>query len=198
MNNLFRSVCRVAFAACVALALLLPAFAEDAFSGAGTGSTTLSYYIPTMSFGGAPFVTYVSATSDKASSVIKFYSAASPVFVNATSASGGTNISVVPTGITNNNVIVVRSIANDTYQRLVVSSASATNIFTTAALSFTLNANDPVFLMTANGTIPVGSNTVSASTSGGVAFGSKGKPLLLEVDGTSACSLNLAAGRYLR
>jgi hypothetical protein len=187
-----------AMAAAALACFILPAYAENTFSGNGTGTTTLSYYIPSMRYAGQPAFEFASVTSDKASSVLKFYSAAAPVAVTLATNASQVVLYCVPVGITNANVVVVRNLTADTYQRLVVSSATSTSLTFTANLANASVVGDLVYLETAAGTIPIGTNTVTLGPSSwGFWFGQKNRPALVEVDGTSACAINSISGRYL-
>jgi len=195
MKNLFLFI-----VALVALFLFSArSLADDAFAGAGTAvSTNLSWYVPSMKPGGVPIIAYVNATSDLTTSVIKFYSAGAPVAVSTVSSNGQTTITAPGGALSASNVIVVRSLANDTYQRLVVSSATSSNIVSTTNLAFDLAVGDPVYKMTANGTIPLGNTTAANNgTNAGLYYGTKGRPTLIDVNGTASASINLISGKYL-
>jgi hypothetical protein len=193
MNSLNRLILTAAIVACV----LLPVRAAETFAGTGTDvGNTLCYYVASAKYG-VPRLSYINATSDKSASVIQFYSAASPLLVTATSAAGQTIVSAVPTTITNNDIVIVRSIANDTYQRCVVSSVTATNFVVGANLAFALAVGDPIYKVTAAGTIPVGAATKELNAGPGSIYnGQRNRPLLFEIDGTSACQINAASGFF--
>jgi hypothetical protein len=53
--------------------------------------------------------------------------------------------------------------------------------------------------MTVAGQIPIGATTnANGNAESGIFFGNSGKPLLMEIDGTSATAINVISGRYLR
>jgi hypothetical protein len=74
--------------------------------------------------------------------------------------------------------------------------------FDTVAGTITLNANlglalapgDKVHLMTSRGQLPVGATTKEANAP--TVFGVLDGPLLIDLDGTATCRINLAAGEY--
>lgn len=188
-----------ALVACIAAPLQMEAQTTypKTFAGVGTGATTLSYFIAPASGQGIPRLQYINATSDKAGSVIQFYTAAAGTRI--TTASTGTTITAVGTSYASNDVIIVRFRATDTYQRLVVSASTATNITTTAALQATAAVGDTVYEVTAAGSIPVGAATKELNAGAGAIFnGQEGYPLLFEIDGTSACKINAASGIFQR
>lgn len=172
--------------------------ALNTFSGTGTGSTTLSYFIASGQYGQAR-LQYINATSDLSSSVIKFYTLSSPEVINIATNATQVTIYCANPGITNNNVCVLRNVAMDTYQRLVVSSATATSITFTANITYASSVGDVVYLATANGTIPVGAATKELNAASGAIYnGQNYLPLLFEVNGTSACSINCCSGYFDR
>lgn len=187
---------------CVALlAALLPAIEAKAqstatFAGPGSTGTTLSSYIsPGVTNGGIPRLQFINATSDKAASILQFYSTTVSSRVTNTTASGQAVIQAPGGSFTGSDIIVVRSVANDTYQRLIVSSSAAGTITATANLNFALASGDIVYKMTANGSVPVGAATLTLNAVGGGLYnGQSLRPFLIDLDGTSACKINIASG----
>jgi hypothetical protein len=171
-----------------------------AFGTAGTDiGNTLNYAV--ISAHGqnqaAPLVKFVSVTSDKTAAVLTFYTVGAPV----QSISGNTSISNLVVASTNgfleNDIVVIRHIASDTYERRVVHAvSSSTNLTIKSPLTAATVAGDLVYKATAAGTIPVGNATVTLSGAG-IWAGQRGRPLLLEVDGTSACHINAVGGIYV-
>lgn len=193
----FKSILAVATLAALALSGSIQAQTAT-FAGPGSTGTTLSSYImPGVTNNGIPRVQFISATSDKSTSVLTFYSTTVSSQVTNTSASGQAVISAPGSSFSASDVLVVRSVANDTYQRLIVSASTVSNVTATANLSFALAPGDIVYKMTSNGTIPVGAATISHNAqSGGVYNGQRGKPILIDLDGTSACKINIVSGYW--
>lgn len=180
-----------------------PAVAQETFAGTGEGTTTLSYFIagPSTPYNqrmtGTPRLQYINATSDKAGSVIQFYTAGEPALVTGFSTNGQKAILMAGTGYASNDVLVVRSVANDTYARYLVTTNSTTNVTVSANLSWALDVRDQVFKMTTAGKIPVGAATKELNAGAGAIYnGQKRKPLLFEIDGTSACKINACSGYF--
>lgn len=166
------------------------------FSGNGTGSTTLSYYITQAEGDGVPRVQYVNVTSDKAASVLKFYSAGTGIILTGDQAST-TNFTCVGTTFASNDVVVLRDVSAGTYERVVIYGSTASNATTQAAITGTYGAGDYAYEMTAAGQFAVGNATVEKNAGAGAIWnGTELEPTLIEVDGTSACKINAISGIY--
>ena len=165
--------------------------------GVGAGTTNSYAVISAVSVrGGAPVVTYVDATSDLAGSVIQSYRVAYIMPVNLTNSS--TNLYVtVPKGADKAGVVLVRHLATDTYERLycTTNGLTGTNVATTVAPAEEVIPNDYVYFMSAAGKIPCGATNVWRSGPG-IFAGQRDLPLLIEINGTSACSLNALTAGY--
>lgn len=192
----------------VLLALVItPAFAVDelaVWAGGGTDvSTNLCYSVVSANSKnqGSPVLTYLNATSDKAGSVVQFYTAGQPVVAN------DTNTTVtIPVNVSNSSnyfnanggIIVIQHKATDTYERRVLTTfTGTTNIVVTVAPTTTVAIGDIIWPMTAAGSIPVGNATLTLGPGDGIYCGQKMKPLLMEIDGTSACQINAAAAKFV-
>lgn len=167
-------------------------------------STTLCYaVISSYSVnGGSPVVTYLSATSDKAGSVVQFYRSSVPL--NITTASSTTNLAIATnsmSGFTSNAIVVIQhnnSVGTpETFERRVVYHANSTNVAVSATFDASTAAGDKVWLQTAGGSIPVGNASITP-IGDGIYSGVPGRPLLLEVDGTSACQINAVNAVYVK
>lgn len=181
-------------------ALAIPnARAQTGFSLKSTAIGTTNSYCVVPVGRAAATVQYINASSDATNAAVKFWTAADPVYCSVVSAISQATISVAAySAITNGNVIVVRSVANDTYQRIVVSSVTATTIVGVENLNFALAVGDPIYLETSAGTIPIGSGTHEINNTGGIFHGQNGKPVLLDVASTSVVSIILASGVWDR
>lgn len=160
-------------------------------SGTSTDiGATNTYYIAPATLPGQPVVTYFSATSDKSTSSIKGYSSAAGIPVTATAASGQAAVTHASgaSAFAANDIVIVRSVANNTYQRCVVTSDTATSVTFVENLNFALAAGDQMYIATVNASIPVAAATVSVLRETFV--GTEGRPLLVDLDGTSASQIN--------
>jgi hypothetical protein len=168
----------------------------DAKGGTDVGNTLCYAILSTAGEGGkAPVITYLNATSDKAGSIIQFYTCGQVV-----SASHGSTTVSVPVNATNGftaaDIIIIRHGATDTYERRILDTfTSATNLTTTVAPSVALVPGDIIYKAVVAGTIPVGAATKELNGVG-IYAGEKGKPLLLEIDGTSSCQINAVCAKY--
>lgn len=191
----------VAVMAIIAFAVI-PAHAQvtvkHTFANTGTAiAATNSHFIVTANGVGPGVATYVSATSDKAGSILQFWkvSTASPVTI-ATNASQAILYVDSGTSFTAGSTVVLRHATADTYERLVVSSSTSTNITFTTSLVSAAAVGDTAYLMATAGTIPVGAATKEITAVGGFYHIPAGLPMLVELDGTSACKINLISGYF--
>jgi len=178
----------------------LPAYTAVSTNGA----TTLSWVIISAKGfnNGAPLLTFVSATSDLSSSKIQAYKVNATVkeaFTNST-----TRLDVVQTNtFAPSGVVVIRHIQNDWYEKRTIAagaawSTGATNIVLTAAPLQAVIPGDIIYQVTTTGaaSIPVGATTLNLS-GWDIITGEGGRPLLLEINGTSSATLNAASAVYL-
>ncbi len=151
--------------------------------------------------GGQAVVHYMNVTSDLATATIKFYRTGAPVKV--TTASGSTTNVLGLTAAdaaaftTTNQIIVVRHVATDVYERAVNLTPTGNTVKFVPATAATVAAGDLVYVCTLIGPgLPV--NSIAGKefiSSEGIACGEPGEPLLIELDGTSVCKLHVA-GKY--
>ena len=166
------------------------------FSQTGNAGTVLSHVVIPAGGRDRTRVQYVNATSDKAASLLTFKSQAKTTAVTAASASNQAVVNCVPyAGAAANDVVVLFSAVTGTGVRGVVTSVQAgVSITLTANLGLALAPGDMVHLMAAFGQIPVGAAT--KETNAPTVFAVNEGPALIELDGTSACRINLVAGEY--
>ncbi len=167
------------------------------FSQTGNAGSTLSHVVIPAGGRDRVRVQYVNATSDKAASLLTFRAPTKSTIVTAASASNQTVINAPPySGATGNDVVVLFSSVTGTGVRGVVSSvdAVADTITLGANLGLALSPGDLVHLMTSKAQIPVGAATKEANAP--TVFVVQEGPALIELDGTSACRINLVAGEY--
>ena len=166
------------------------------FSFTGNAGSTLSHVVVPAGGRDRVRVQYASATSDKAGSLLSLKAPGRSATVTATSATGQKVVNCVPyAGAAANDVVVLFSNATGTGVRGVVASVQAgVSITLVANLGLALAPGDTVHLMATAGQIPVGAATKEANAP--TVFVVHQGRALLEVDGTSACRINLVAGEY--
>jgi hypothetical protein len=166
------------------------------FSFTGNAGSVLSHVVVPASGRDRIRVQYVSATSDKAASLLIFKAPSKSTVVTATSAANQTVINCVPyAGAAANDVVVLFSAVTGTGIRGVVASVQAgVSITLNANLGLALAPGDNVYLMATFGQIPVGAATKEANAP--TVFVVNEGPALVELDGTAACRVNLVAGEY--
>jgi hypothetical protein len=166
------------------------------FSFTGNAGSTLSHVV--IPAGGRDRIRlqYASATSDKAASLLTLKSASKSATVTAASASNQAVVNCVPyAGAATNDIVVLFSKVTGTGVRGVVTSVQAgVSITLTANLGLALAPGDTIHLMATAGQIPVGAATKEANAP--TVFVVHEGPALIELDGTSACRINLVAGEY--
>jgi len=168
------------------------------FSKTGDAGTTLSHVVIPAGARDRIRVQYVNATSDKAASLLDLKSATKKSTVTAASAAAQKVINAPPyAGAAQDDVVVLFCLPTGTGVRGVVDAvdAEAGTITLKANLGLALAPGDEVHLMASDGQIPVGAATkeVNAPT----VFAADEGPALLELDGTSACRINLVAGEII-
>lgn len=201
MKNLLKLLAVLAFivSAFTVTAQTLPPRLVFAGTGTAIGSTNSHYIVPANGVG-APLITSWDVTGDTGST-LRFYSASSPAILTAaTAVSPGTNLTCIGSAFSANDTIVLWHKVTDTYERLVVSTASATNVTTTAAIAAAAVAGDIIFKMSVAGTASGVTNTagVQRYSAGGLFASDVNKPILVQFTGTSAASINSVAGTYVR
>lgn len=201
-----KNILRILFAALLFAVLTFQAMAAlaEPVNGFGVGTTngggTASWVIvPARSANnGAPAVTMLSATSDLAGSKVQFSK------VTATALVTGTNSTVTlqvnrTNGFASGTIIVIQHIVDNTYEkRTLTTMTTSTNLVCTAAPLGATTPGDIVYAMSSTGVgaVAVGSATVNLNGSY-VYVGQKGKPILADLTGTSACTLQTLGGVYL-
>ena len=202
MKNLLKLLAGLAFTASAFTVTAQTLPPRLVFAGTGTAiSTTNSHYIVPANGVGAPVITYIDATGDTSPSVLRFFTASSPAILTAaTAASPGTNLTCVGSAFSANDIIVLWHKNADTYERLVVASASATNVTTTAGIAAAAVAGDVIWKMSSAGTASGFTNTsgVQRTAQGGLFASDVGKPIMVNLTGTNTPTLNSVGGYYAR
>lgn len=167
--------------------------------GTTNGASTLSWVIaPCYSAnGGVPIVTYLNATSDKASSVVQFYKVTASTVANNTNTT--TSVPVVTTnGFDTGLSVIVRHVANDVYEKLAITqSTGGTNLTLTAGPAGSIAIGDIIYSISKTGVskIPVGNATVALT--GNIYAGQRNAPIYAEVDSTTSGTLNAMAVQFV-
>jgi len=182
------------------------------FSGTGVAvGTTVAYgVVSALSANGqTPVITSIAADSDLATSKLRFYYVPqAPTSCNYVSTT--TSIPVQSTnGFTATDVIIIRHVATDTYERrLLTTFTSATNLTVTVAPTVATAVNDLIYRATTNSVVPWGAilNISGTGLGGtnyfqnprGIAVGQPNYPLLFDLDGTSLVHISGFTAEYRR
>jgi hypothetical protein len=203
---MIKSIFKIVMAATAAIALsvatdaqtITPPAAKSYFTANGPVGTTISSAIISANGAGTPLVSYVNATADNSTNKLVFYTSTAGVQITAAGASGQAVVTAVGTGnFSANDVTVVRHVSSDTYERLVVSSATATNVTFTANLAAAVVSGDFVYKQTVGPLIVVGAATKELNAfGGGFVVGTEARPILVDLTGAAACTLNAISGVY--
>ena len=189
----------------------LPLLAADnlIWSGTGTGTGTLSYAVvphtgkSLSSSTAQPLLTYLNATSDTNSAVVKFYNAGPPTACNFTNL--GTTLYVALSNTTNSataftnangysGLVLIYHKRTGVFDRRILGTATGgTNLVTTVAT--TNFVGDLVWPLAVAGSIPVGVGTKEINGAG-IFCGEPGEPLVFEITGTTNSTINAACARY--
>ncbi len=172
---------------------------QKAFFSLGNAGSTIASVIASANAynGGAPCATAYSFTSDLSGARAIFYKCVT----NTTANYANTTVSV-PVRSTNDfvsgDIIVIRHTADDSYERRILTTfTSGTNLTVTVAPSTAVAIGDIIYRCSTNnaGSILVSNATVTSQATG-LYHGQPGCPLLVDLNGTSACSINLVSGFY--
>ncbi len=192
LRNIIAIVALAVSAICVSAQTYTPAVFSLTSTDIGT---TNSYAIIGANHFGVAEIDYLNATSDKASQVL-FYTANAGI--TATAGTNNTQATHYFAGTGNfaaNDRVVLRHVATDTYERLVISSVAAGNVTFTANPAAATLTGDILYKMTPSAYIPVATTTVSVA--GTCYRGQEGKPIYMEIEGTSACQINSIVGKFV-
>lgn len=204
----FKAILTVAAltAALATAALAQPATYSSFSAGTTNGATALSWVVigANSANSGTPIVTMIDAVSDKAGAKVQAYRITSET--PATHTNSTVTLPVASGGV-NSGTILIRHLLSDTYEkRTLTTSTASTNLVVTAAPLANVVPGDVIYhisstfapsitLKTNNFTIGGTGNSLQMEGTQLIA-GQKGKPLLLEVDGTSSATLQGATAKY--
>lgn len=206
MKNTFKILVAV-----LAIGFAVPAMALDdpvnAWSvGSTNKDTTLSYAIVSArsANNGTPVLQYLNSGSDVATGTVRFGKVINEITATHTNSTTTIFVNTTnPPGTAVNfkaGTIIIRHMIDDSYEkRTLANNTGSTNIVVTAASLGEVRPGDKIYYVTTNAaTILQGAATNSLNASGGALFvGQKGKPLLIEVNATTAGTINVASGVYL-
>lgn len=171
--------------------------------GTTNGNTALSWAIvPAKSANnGTPYVTYLNASSDLAfNQGVYAYQITTNTTANFVSTT--TSVPVAQTnGFTVNDVIIIRHLADENYEKRVVTTfTSGTNLTLTVAPMEALAIGDLVYRCQTNAgpniAMTTSNVTLIGSISGPIFSGQKGMPLLIEVNATTKGAVNAVTAVY--
>lgn len=176
------------------------------FTGAGvtnvglagpTASSNVVWYCTSAS-GDVPCFQTLTVKGDITANDINIYiSTNSAPITNALGASG-TNLQLNATGFASNDVVVIRYVAADRYQRCVVTNWNGSNLFIHPGLALDAAVGDYVYKMSPNGALLYSaSNTTNYMGGGGPLFyGRQGYPTLIDLYYSNTASFKLISGSY--
>ena len=156
-------------------------------------------------------INYWNVQGDAAASGLSFYWLWNQVAINGVSSTVSGTTTYTAWMNTNNlgvgSQCLIRHVANDSYDLAVVGAVTtgtgnSYQSVSTNGLTFmnsslrTLNAGDIVWLLQANGTIPIGVSTNTWTGHGPAYVGQPGMPVLMQLNGTAAESINVVSGTY--
>lgn len=172
--------------------------------GTTNANTALSWaIIPAKSANnGTPFITYLNASSDLAFAAVYGYMVTTNTTANFVSST--TSVPVAQTnGFTVNDIIIIRHLADENYEKRVVTTfTSATNLTLTVAPMEALAVGDIVYRCQTNGgpTIVYAGTTATnlnvTAAAGPIWVGQKGMPFLIETTGTTKSAINAATAIF--
>lgn len=175
----------------------------NAFGGTGTAQGTTNNFFVAGNYTvtpSTPIVRYINVSSDLATSKIRFYALTNPVTILNPTNSGTTNFVCSSTnGFAANNFVVIKHVLTDTYERLPLFLVQNTNQLVVKFPPVTqCTAGDILWYANPTGSIAVGATSNSVPTGAGsfIYAGQYGRPLLIEIDGTSTATINAVSGDY--
>ena len=158
-----------------------------------SGSTTAVVYFATSPFQQVRIVNAF-ATSDLSTGKMTFYTGVTPMTVAYTNAAG-TSVGVAATnGFTAGTWVLIETAAGVITNGIIASFGSSTNIVLGQAVCAT-KPGDQIYTLSSPVTLAVGAASVTF-TGDALYVGNRGRPVMVRVNGTSACSLDTITGRY--
>lgn len=206
MNKIKAILTMAALAAMATAGLGEPATYSSFSAGTTNGATALSWVVigANSANSGTPIVTMIDAVSDKAASKVQAYRVTGEVA--ATHTNSTVTLPVV-VGDVDSGTILIRHLLSDTYEKRTLTTATgATNLVVTAAPLAAVIPGDVIYYISSTfaPSITLKTNSFLGADLGyslqlsgpQLIAGQKGKPLLLEVDGTSSATLQGATAKF--
>jgi hypothetical protein len=152
-------------------------------------STNVSYAVAPP--GGVTKITFLEAKSFSSAAILSLFTAGSPVYVGTASAAGISNIlTTSTTGINPGDTVLIRSVANGTFQRALITTTNSTGLIITndiiaADTDFAIAVGDPIYPMTSIYSLTIGSTAKTYDSVNPILVSpTAGRPLLVEVEAT--------------
>jgi hypothetical protein len=177
-------------------------------SAAGaTANSNKVWFVAAASPFGIPRIDQILATSDLIPSVegfLQFYYCTNVNTLTNAGASGTNALWCDTAGLASNDVVVLRSIANNFYQRLFVTNWTASNIYVHPLAAFAVSVGDLIYKETPGPTMNLSGATNYSFQATGVAgvapinvYGRVNQPLLVDFSYSNAANIKLISGTYL-
>lgn len=155
---------------------------------------TLSEVLFKPAGGLAHAVRLINATSDKANSVVAFFTGDAPIALTEAAPDADTTLVVGTTAaatLSANDIIAIFNNATGAIQLRTVSSVSGGTVTVGAGITGAhAIADTQIFKMVAAGTLKLGATTLNMAPDFPITIGRIGRPFLVRVDSTSAGSIN--------
>lgn len=181
-----------------------PFWAGDFWGTSTDVSTNYSYYVVPRWLGDYAASTksevqYVSMTSDLATSKLTIAVCTNGATLTADSVTNLLKCAATAHGIVSNDVVVVEDVSARTYEYARAVAVTTTSItLLSPGVAFSPGAGDKVYEATTAAQIPCGAATVTLAPAKKIADAASDAPMLLSIDGTSACQINIVNGEYRR
>ena len=189
---------KILLTAALAVGLAIPALAQytvPTFTTLSASGTTTS----TVQFASSPFhqvrVVQASVSSDLAGANLTFRTGVTPLTVTKTNAAGTTIDVAYTNGFTVGDFVMVETAAGVLTNGQIASFTGATNIVFGQNVCATV-PGDQVYKLSSPVTLWIGVFTNRTFSGEAIYVGNRGRPVLVKVNGTSACSLDAITARY--
>lgn len=159
---------------------------------------------PAGTIGAQAIVTSLSVTSDLATAVVQGYKVATVAVATFTNSTVSLPVATTNTSPGNikwdSGTVVIRHMLTDQYEkRTLTTSGGTTNLELTAAPLETVVPGDLIYQVTTVGApiIAIGGATTLNLSGENLIAGQPGMPILLQANGTSACSIENVSAKYV-
>lgn len=172
------------------------------------GTTNFAVGSILSSEGHTPSVSFINVSNDTAASKLQLWkgttgntvvsNSTTTITVNYGYDSTGTNVINNQTnGLAAGLPVVIRHLANDSYEVRIVASVTSSNLVVNAAPTTAIASGDIIYGYTTGASIAIGAATLSLNGQN-ILIGSKGVPLLVSTVYTSNGVINCVSGTYLK